>query len=123
MFNIFNKRKKLEEENKLLKDTIYNQEEEIKSLNDKISYCEYKYKDIKDSQQETINTLLEQNKNMTEWIYKILKELGTVNTDNKHINIPICTNSSIYKMNDLDFVEKEYIEIPSITLIKQRIIQ
>ena len=120
MFNIFNKRKKLEEENKLLKDTIYNQEEEIKFLNDKLSYCTYEA--IKDCQQETINTLLEQNKNMSEWIYKILKELGTVNTDNKHINIPIYTNSSIsyYKMSDLDFVEKEYIEIPSITLIKQK---
>ena len=119
MFNIFNKRKKLEEENKLLKDTIYNQEEEIKFLNDKLSYYTYA---IKDCQQETINTLLEQNKNMSEWIYKILKELGTVNTDNKHINIPIHTNSSIYKMDDLNFIEKEYIEIPSITLIKQKII-
>lgn len=121
MFNIFNKRKKLEEENKLLKDTIYNQEEEIKSLKDQLAYT--KYEAIKDSQQETINTLLEQNKNMTEWIYKILKEFGTVNTNNEHINIPIHTNSSIYKMDNLDFIEKEYIEIPSITLIKQRIIQ
>ena len=59
MFNIFNKRKKLEEENKLLKDTIYNQEEEIKSLKDQLAYA--KYEAIKDTDKETINRLMEQN--------------------------------------------------------------
>ena len=115
MFDIFNKKK-----NKELQEQIYNYEQEIKSLKDQLAYA--KYEAIKDTDKETINRLMEQNEKMTNWIYNILKEFGTMNTKEKHINIPIYDHTETYfgYVDQQDRFKKVYIEIPSITLIKQK---
>lgn len=123
MFDIFNIRKK----NNLIKkleETIYNQEEEIKNLNSKLDYA--KYEALKDSDKKTIEKLMEENKILTEWVIKILNENKTCETNQDHFIIPIYRNNNYnYCLSEKDeiFVEKEYIEIPHITIVKERSIK
>lgn len=66
-----------------------------------------------------MNKEFEETQKLVEWIYKILKEFGTCDVRNDHVQIPIYRREETAYTEDFGFVnKKEYIEIPSITLIK-----
>ena len=66
------------------------------------------------------SNLYKQNQELTDWVIKILKEFGTCDTREQHVQIPIMREIGHRAYNrDFNFINKEErITIPSITLIK-----
>lgn len=71
------------------------------------------------------SNLIKENQKLITWIESILKEFGTVETRESHVSIPIYKNEHkpiFYTEDDIEpfFKEREYIEIPAITIVKMR---
>lgn len=111
--DIFNKRKIKELENK-----IQNQEKAIYDYKRHIDDTNKLNKNLS----ESLNMQLEENKKLNEWIITILKEFGTTNVREEHIQIPVIENSATYTSMLCGTVKEKRIEIPSITIIKKEII-
>ena len=88
---------------------IYELDKEIKELNKRNELSE-----------KIINVQLTENQKMVEWIYKILKEFGTCDVREQHIQIPIMKEINYKAYNEgFDFINREErITIPTITLVK-----
>lgn len=110
--DIFNKRKIKELENKIQnqKKAIYDYKRYIDDTNK-----------LNKNLSESLNKELEQNKKLCDWIINILKEFGTTDVTERHVNIPVINNDTTYTMRYGTIKEKR-IEIPSITIIKKEII-
>ena len=80
------------------------------------------YKKMANGSEKTISQLFDENQKLIKWIENILREFGTIDAREQHISIPIYKNhkpTSFGSYNDGEFIrEREYIEIPSITIIK-----
>ena len=111
--DIFNKRKIKELENKIQnqKKAIYDYKRHIDDTNK-----------LNKNLSESLNKELEQNKKLCDWIINILKEFGTTDVREKHINIPVINNGTTYTMLYEGTIKEKRIEIPSITIIKKEII-
>ena len=111
--DLFNK-KKIKE----LEDKIKNQKEAIYDYKKHIENTDKLNKDLS----KILNMQLEENKKLNEWIITILKEFGTTNVREEHIQIPVIENSATYTSMLCGTVKEKRIEIPSITLIKREMI-
>lgn len=111
--DIFNKKKikELEDKIKNQKQAIYDYKRHVEDTN-KLN------KDLSRS----LNMQLEQNKKLNEWIINILKEFGTTNVREEHIQIPVINNGTTYKSMLCGTFKEKRIEIPAITIIKKEMI-
>ena len=117
IFNI----KKIKE----LEEKINNQEEKIN--NQKKAINDYKNhiadtKKLNIDLSKSLNIQLEENKKLNEWVITILKEFGTTNVREKHVQIPMIDYGTTYTSMLSGTVKEKRIEIPAITLIKREMI-
>lgn len=111
--NIFN-RKKIKE----LEEKINNQKKAIYDYKKHIEDTNKLNKDLSNS----LNMQLEQNEKLIEWVITILKEFGTTDVREPHIQIPVINNGVTYNSMLCGTVKEKRIEIPSITIIKREMI-
>jgi len=111
--NIFNRKKVKELEEKInnQKKAIYDYKKHIEDTN-KLN------KDLSNS----LNMQLEENKKLIEWVITILKEFGTIDVREPHIQIPVINNGVTYNSMLCGTVKEKRIEIPSITIVKREMI-
>lgn len=109
------------------KNKVKKLKEEIKYLNNEIDgYMknERHWSRQIESLEKISTKTMEENQKLINWVVNILKEFGTSEVREKHISIPVYKNErrpAFYTEDDIDktfCVKKEYIEIPSITIIK-----
>lgn len=97
--------------NKCNVDRINDYKVQISELRKKVNYFE-----------KTQSQLYAENQKLTNWVINILKEFGTCEIgDRQHVEIPVHSKiRCAYNTGYMEVLEKERIEIPSITIVKLR---
>lgn len=114
---MFNKRKIKELEAKI--EELENEIEKKKRTIYEYSRTEKNISETNKNLSSALETEINENKKLNEWVIKILKEFGTTTVKEKHVAIPVIKNTSWVTMQENGLIKDEVIEIPSITIHRQ----